>query len=80
MNNKVFWVDNIKILIEKNKIREFVPTKKMSIEEKLNSIVRFSLYLSFILSILTNDINYIFIFIITGIITYLIYIFRQDES
>ena len=78
--NNVFWVNNIKILIEKDKIKEFVPIKEMSIEEKLNSITRFSLYLSFILSILTNDINYIFIFIITGILTYLIYVFKQEES
>ena len=76
----IFWFDNIKILVEKDKIQEYVPTKEMSIERKLNSLVRCSLYISFLLSVLTNNINYIFVFLGTAFITYLIYIFRKDET
>ena len=76
----IFWYNNIKILIEKDKIHEFFPTIEMSIERKLNSLVRLSLYLSFLLSLLTNNINYIFVFLSMAFITYLIYIFRKDEK
>jgi len=75
-----FWYDNIKVLIEKDKIKEYFPTKEMSIERKLNSLVRCSLYMSFLLSVLTNNINYIFVLILTLFITYMIYIFRKDEN
>ena len=75
-----FWFDNIKILIEKDKIQEYFPTKKMSIERKLNSLVRCSLYITFCLSVLNNNINYIFVFLGTAFITYLIYIFRKDDT
>lgn len=75
-----FWFDDFKILLDKELIREYFPTKKMSIEKKLNSLVRFSLYLSFLLSLLTNNINYIFILIVTLFLTYLIYIFRKTDE
>ena len=75
-----FWYDNIKILIEKDKINEYFPTKEMSIERKLNALVRCSLYISFLLSVLTNNINYIFVLIVSAFITYIIYIFRTDDK
>ena len=78
--NEQFWYDNIKILIEKDKIKDFFPTKEMSIERKLNALVRCSLYISFLMSVLTNNINYIFVLIITLFITYMIYIFRKDDN
>ena len=78
--NEQFWYDNIKILIEKDKIKDFFPTKEMSIERKLNALVRCSLYISFLMSVLTNNINYIFVLILTLFITYMIYIFRKDDN
>lgn len=78
--NEQFWYDNIKILIDKDKIKDFFPTKEMSIERKLNALVRCSLYISFLMSVLTNNINYIFVLILTLFITYMIYIFRKDDK
>ncbi len=78
--SEVFWFDNFKVLLDKELVREYFPTKEMSIERKLNSLVRFALYLSFILSLLTNNINYIFILIVTLFFTYLVNIFRKDDS
>jgi|NorSeaMetagenome_1021524.scaffolds.fasta_scaffold67934_2 hypothetical protein len=78
--NEQFWYDNIKILIEKDKLKDFFPTKEMSIERKLNALVRCSLYISFLMSVLTNNINYIFVLILTLFITYMIYIFRKDDN
>lgn len=74
------WIKDLSILIHKDKILEFVPTEKMTYEEKINSIVRFSLYLSLLLSILKGNLTYIYIFLITLAITYLIYIFNKKNS
>ena len=52
------WVNDIKILIEQNQLLEFIPTKKMDFNQKINAIVRFSIYLSIILCVLKQSINW----------------------
>lgn len=42
-----YWFKNPKVLIEKNKLRSFFPRSFMTIQEKVNSIARFSLYFFF---------------------------------
>ena len=74
------WIKDLSVLINKDKILEFVPTEKMTYEEKINSIVRFSLYLSILLSLLKGDLKYLYIFIITLAITYIIYIFNKKNN
>ena len=75
-----FWLDNTRLLIDRRKLYDFLPTVRMTLNEKLNSIVRLSLYFSFILSVLTNNINYIFIFLIACFITYIIYVFKEPNN
>ena len=75
-----FWFNDIKILINEKKLYDFLPVEEMSLEEKLNSLVRLSMYLSVLLSILYNNINYIFILIGCLFLTYLIYIFNDKKD
>lgn len=74
INKDIFWYNNIQILLNKDELYNFMPTKTMSKIQKLNSIVRGCLYLSILLTIFTNNINYILLFVISGISTYIIYI------
>ena len=76
-NDKI-WVNNLKILFDKNRIVEFIPTKDMSMSEKLNSLVRLSIYLSISLALCKNNYLYLYICITMGIITYLIYVFNDN--
>lgn len=76
----LFWLDNKQLLIDRRKLYDFLPTVDMTLNEKLNSIVRLSLYFSVILSVLTNNINYIFIFLIACFITYIIYVFKEPNE
>lgn len=78
--SEIFWLDDIQVLIDKKYIYDFLPTVKMTLNEKLNAIVRLSLYLSVILSVLSNNINYIFIFLIACFVTYIIYVFREPAN
>ena len=76
----LLWLDNKQLLIDRRKLYDFLPTVDMTLNEKLNSIVRLSLYFSVILSVLTNNINYIFIFLIACFITYIIYVFKEPNE
>ena len=67
------FIDNPGILVDKNHIFDFIPDIKASTEERINAIVRFSLYLSIVLMILKNNYRYSYIFVATLVITYFFY-------
>jgi hypothetical protein len=71
--NDNFWLNNPQILIEPKRLSEFFPNQNMTTVEQLNSIVRFCFYLSIILMLLKQNINYIYLFIISLVITFGIY-------
>ena len=76
----IFWAKNIGILFENDKLIDFLPNNEMTFDEKLNAIVRFSLYLSILLILLKKDYLYFYIFIFVLIVTYFIHILDQDEN
>ena len=73
------WFNNIEILFNKDNFTEIIPTKEMSFEAKINAITRFSLYLSILLYLVTGNYLYIYIFVNTVIVFYLVYIFGGKE-
>jgi hypothetical protein len=68
-----FWFDQPEILWDKDRLAEFFPTVELSLEERLNAILRLSIYISIILSIYKSDIRFCFIAVFTAIFTYYIY-------
>jgi hypothetical protein len=68
-----FWSEDIEILFKISKLSEFFPEKKLSFSENLNSITRCSIYLSIIFYLYNGNYKFLFIFIITIILTYMIY-------
>lgn len=67
------WITDFKILFKTNKLNEFFPTKKQTNEERLNSMVRLSLYISVLLSIYHSDTMYSSIFLFFLFFTFVIY-------
>lgn len=67
------WIDNFNILFQKDRLTEFFPTKNQSNEERINSIVRLSLYASIILFIYHSNVKYSAIFIFFLFFTFVIY-------
>ena len=65
-----FWGDYIQVLLDRGKINEFIPRRGMTENEIYNSIVRFSLYLSILLVILNNNLNYLGLFILSLLFTF----------
>ena len=68
-----FWLDDIDVLFRSDRMDEFFPSSDMTLEEKLNSITRLSVYLSVSLTLCTGKCGYLYIAILTMLFTYLMY-------
>ena len=58
---------------------KIVPEHTMTYPEKINSLVRLSIYLGLILGLFYSNYLYLYIPIMTMLMTYLLYIFRLDQ-
>ncbi len=70
----LFWLKDFSILIRHDRLLEFFISSDQSVSEKLNSIARFGLYISIVLSLYHSNPKYLTLSILTFVITYLIYI------
>ena len=80
MSTTKFWLNDISILLKKEEMYDFIPSKSMNKVQQLNALVRGSLFLSLLLSFLKNDIRFISIFIIILVLTYLIHIYENSSD
>ena len=67
------WIQDPSILIRKDRLTDFFPSKNQKNEERLNSIVRLSLYASAALCVYYSDIKYLAIFLFVLGLTYVVY-------
>tara|TARA_Y100000389_G_scaffold27557_1_gene23648 strand:- start:5552 stop:6223 length:672 start_codon:yes stop_codon:yes gene_type:complete len=67
-----FWLNDFTILIQKSRLVEFFPTDDMTLNEKMNATTRLMFYISIVLIVYTRNIEYIFLFVITCIVTILL--------
>ena len=65
MSKDPFWAEDFSIIYRIDRIKEYFPSDDMSLEEKLNSISRFSLYLGILLYLYNNKSYYFYIPIFT---------------
>ena len=68
-----FWADRPSILIERDRLMEFVPTNVMTTEEKLNALSRFLLYSGVLLVLIYENLNMIYVTLVGLTLMYLIY-------
>lgn len=68
-----FWKDDITIILNKHRLVEFVPTKDMTTNEKLNALTRLSIYLGILLSIVYKKSSPIYIPLIMAALMYLVH-------
>jgi len=68
-----FWLDNIAILFQTDRLTEFIPNNEMSHTEKLNAMVRFSIYLSIIFFLIKSNYLVFYIPIFVMVFTYFLY-------
>jgi hypothetical protein len=75
-----FWFDDAFILLDKERLTEFFPSQSnhTTLEERLNAIVRLSMYLSLMLYAYHKEPAYLFIFLITCVGSILVY--KQEKQ
>jgi hypothetical protein len=69
----LIWYKNLQILVRSDRITEFIPITEQTLEERINSIVRFGLYVSILLSVYNRDAFFLMIFPSFMILSYIIY-------
>lgn len=75
-----FWYEDYFIIIQTDRLTEFFPTRDQTLEERFNSLVRLSLYISIILFYYHKNFKYFSIFIGTLLLTYFIYMNRSEKE
>jgi tetratricopeptide (TPR) repeat protein len=74
------WINDFNQLIRQDRLMDFIPKPNMAFSEKVNSIVRLSIYAGIILGLLHNNYLYIYIPIVVMVTTYLVYMFQSDKT
>lgn len=78
--NESIWYDDIQTFLKNENMFDILPLASMTFEEKLNSIVRFSLYMSIFLALVTVNAKYLAIFIVTGLLSYVFYQYDNRDK
>lgn len=69
MLSKMFWLDNPKILFDKDLIMDFFPSKDQEYDARLNSLVRLGLYISIVLAFYHKKLKWFYIFAFIALFT-----------
>ena len=75
-----FWYEEPSILIRKDRLDEFYPSRNMTLVEQLNSIIRLFMYVSLLLIIFKRNINYLFLLVSIMILSYIIYYYSDEKN
>ena len=75
-----FWANDLKILFKANKLFDIIPSSKMTNEQKMNAMVRCSIYFSVIHYLVRKNSNILFIPIVVSIMTYIFYINNTEKT
>ena len=79
-NNEPYWFQDIGFtILNLNFLLKIFPTNSMSYPEKINSLVRLSIYIGLILALFYSNYLFLYIPVITMILTYVLYLFRMDN-
>jgi len=79
-NNDQIWYKNISGFINANNYYEIIPSSSMSLEGKINALVRLFIYIGIILALIKVDYTYLFIGIIAGLISIILYIYESKNK
>lgn len=79
-DNDDFWLNDFTIIFNKNRLTEFFPAQFMSENEKLNALLRFSIYITGLLVLYKKNYNLLVIPLVIGLITLYLYKFNTIQT
>lgn len=68
-----FWYDDAYVIVQRDRLTEFFPTRDQTLEERLNALVRLALYCSIVLYYYHKNYKYFSIVIGALLLTYFVY-------
>lgn len=74
------WFQDPKILVIKGRVAEFFPNEEMSTVEKLNALMRMTIYMGVLLAVLCRNYLYLYIPVVCGGLTWAIYSVQMQGS
>jgi len=74
-----YWFQNLNLILDLDKADKFYPKPGMTYAQKVNSLVRGSIYLGVILSIVNSNYLFLYIPVVTMMMTYVNYLFRVEK-
>jgi len=80
LKNDEFWFNDFSIIFNSERLIEFFPSSHMNNDEKLNSLLRFSIISTFVLFLKKKNYNLLIIPVLTALITLYIYKFNTIEK
>ena len=79
INMNTYWFQDLSLIFDTNKADVFYPKSGMTYAQKVNALVRGSIYLGLILSIIFRNYLFLYIPVILMIMTYVNYLFRVSN-
>jgi hypothetical protein len=73
------WVEDYNQIIRRDRVFDFIPNVDMPFSERINAIVRASIYIGIIMMLVHNNYLYIYLPIIVLVSTYLVYMYQSKE-
>ena len=67
-----FWLNDLTVLFNRNNLLQIIPYNYLSLNDKLNSIFRLSIYFSVLMFVLKKDYRYLAVILIVGILTVIV--------
>lgn len=80
MENTKYWFEDLSILTNPNNLSKIIPNKNLSHPEKINRLVRLSIYIGIILTLYFHNYLYLYIPILTIILTTTLYWFKDNKK
>lgn len=79
-DNDDFWLNDFTVIFNKERLTEFFPAQFMSESEKLNALLRFSIYITGLLVLYKKNYNLLVIPLVVGLITLYLYKFNTIQT
>lgn len=73
------WYDDVSGFVTNDNYHRILPTQDMTLEEKLNAIVRLFIYIGLIIAVLRADYRYLFFGIIAAMLSITLYQYDKKE-
>ena len=79
-NNDPIWMNDMTILLDSDRLTEFIPNRRMSYNRKSNALIRFATYIGVVLAVFNQDYLYLYVPITVMIISYVLYYFKEASD